>query len=169
MGANLLTPCFYVNKWKCEMKKEVRNKERGDRSFTDRLALCAKKAGNASKLSEKAGISKTSMSDYIKGNSEVYRSRLIDIANAAGVSILWLTTGEGKPEDNHSESQSIEGLLEKTVRSSIISLKTYLDKDGADLAPNDLAEAVFLCCELADENGIVNQETVKRLMKFKGK
>ena len=150
------------------MKDKVRKINYRDDGFANRLAICAKRVGNASKLSEKAGFSKTSMSDYIKGSSEPHRSRLIDIANAAGVSILWLTTGEGEPDQNHSESQSTEGIAEKTVKSAVMSLTSYLSKRCKELHPETMGEAVVLACSLANEDGIVTESAVSKLMKFKG-
>ena len=151
------------------MLKESEIENIGANNLKDRIRFCMNRVKNGVVLADSAGIPRRTLENYLSGSSEPKTSVMVKIAKAAGVSVSWLATGEGEPDQNHPESQPTEGFSEKTIRSSIIALKSYLDKDNSDLAPHDLAEAVFLGCELANEDGIISQETVKRLMKFKGK
>ncbi|HEQ1856982.1 TPA: helix-turn-helix transcriptional regulator [Providencia alcalifaciens] len=81
-------------------KEHIENAENFDiaksamTSFSDRLW---ESIGNESVLSfaKRAGVSEGVVRKYVKGNAEPTVSRLIAMANAAGVSLNWLATGDG--------------------------------------------------------------------------
>ncbi len=64
------------------------------------MDYCAKRAGSTTALARQAGISQSGIRRYFRGG-DPSRRHLIAIANAAGVSVEWLATGEagGAPED----------------------------------------------------------------------
>jgi phage repressor protein C with HTH and peptisase S24 domain len=70
-------------------------------NFGDRIREAADLIGGQLELSRRTGISATSINNYVLGTSDPSRTRLVAIANAAGVSAGWLATGEGfmRPED----------------------------------------------------------------------
>lgn len=70
--------------------------------FGDRVRIAADSIGGQAELSRRTGISKVSLAAYISGDSEPSRERLIAIAKAAKVGLLWLALGEGpmRAEDN---------------------------------------------------------------------
>jgi len=65
--------------------------------FIERLKLICSRAGNASALAKKAGISNSGLSRYLAGG-DPSRKVLIALAEAADVSLHWLATGEGSME-----------------------------------------------------------------------
>lgn len=66
-----------------------------DEGFQRRMEQAAKLAGNATRLAEKTGISRRAIGEYLAGKAEPSRPRLVAIAEAAGVRVAWLATGEG--------------------------------------------------------------------------
>lgn len=76
-----------------------KNSENGT-DFKGRMDICAKLAGNATLLAEKAGISRRAIGTYLSGESEPTRERLIAIAKAANVDIAWLITGQKPKEES---------------------------------------------------------------------
>lgn len=62
--------------------------------FADRLRQSAERIGGPAELSRRAGIPRATLSSYLGGASEPTVSRLVALANAAGVSIEWLATGQ---------------------------------------------------------------------------
>lgn len=81
-------------------------KQNLDKKFIERMEYCANLSGNPAKLSKSSGISRSMISDYLSGKSDPSRSRLISIANAAGVSIEWLVTGIGEPQKTYGLSDN---------------------------------------------------------------
>lgn len=65
--------------------------------FIERLKTLCSRAGNASALAKKAGISNSGLSRYLAGG-DPSRKVLIALADAADVSLHWLATGEGGME-----------------------------------------------------------------------
>lgn len=98
-------------------------------SFSDRLW---ESIGKESVLSfaKRAGVSEGVVRKYVKGDAEPTVSRLIAMANAAGVSVNWLATGEGFKNINdtkkvfksdidiHALSRSIELLDEALLTTN---------------------------------------------------
>lgn len=78
--------------------------------FIERLkALCAR-AGNASALARKAGISNSGLSRYLAGG-DPSRKVLIALAEAGDVSLHWLATGEGGMEKGGAAAGRPSSLL----------------------------------------------------------
>lgn len=69
-------------------------KSERDLALIDRLRECAKLAGSGTALSQKTGISRSTLETYLSGQSEPRLSTLRQIADAAGVSIAWLASGD---------------------------------------------------------------------------
>ena len=63
--------------------------------FGERVRKVADLVGGQAELARRTGISKVTIGSYIAGESEPSRERLIAMANAAGVSLLWLAVGDG--------------------------------------------------------------------------
>ena len=64
-------------------------------SFAGRIKIMIKRVGNKEKLAKATGISATMIGKYAEGISEPARDKLVDLAKAADVGVLWLVTGEG--------------------------------------------------------------------------
>lgn len=94
------------------MTTEKRNEKdflpAGRADFVKRMQFCVTKAGNPTALARLSGLTAPAINDYLKGKSDPSRERTIAIAKAAGVSVNWLTTGEGMPEPSISEALEYE-------------------------------------------------------------
>jgi transcriptional regulator with XRE-family HTH domain len=62
--------------------------------FKDRIIYCAKKVGGTTALATKADLARRTVGQYMSGDSEPTRPKLIEIARVADVPIAWLATGE---------------------------------------------------------------------------
>jgi SAM-dependent methyltransferase/transcriptional regulator with XRE-family HTH domain len=60
----------------------------------ERLALCATKAGGKRALAKKIGLSEAQLFRYLRGESEPAASKIIAMANAAGLDAGWVLTGQ---------------------------------------------------------------------------
>lgn len=100
-----------------------------DDGFSERISYCIKLVGNANTLSKKTGISRSVVGDYETGKSDPSRSRLVDIANAAGVSVEWLATGKGSPSGDpliyaaHHSKKASETFSEQIAFIPIIDIR----------------------------------------------
>jgi phage repressor protein C with HTH and peptisase S24 domain len=72
--------------------------------FVERLKNLCNRAGNASALAKKAGISNSGLSRYLNGG-DPSRKVLVSLAQATGVSLQWLATGEGPMEKSQEGSR----------------------------------------------------------------
>lgn len=78
---------------------KISRKPAPDRAaFSERLKDCETRAGGQSALARLAGITQSTIRGYMKRQTEPPRDILIQIAEAAGVSLLWLATGAGPME-----------------------------------------------------------------------
>jgi phage repressor protein C with HTH and peptisase S24 domain len=75
-------------------KSQLSYRERG--KFSIRIKTLATFVGGPKQLSERSGLSRAVIGKYLSGKSDPSRQRLVKLANAAGVSIRWLVTGEGE-------------------------------------------------------------------------
>jgi len=64
-------------------------------NLSARMDAASNRAGGPAKLAERAGLSPSVIRKYQRGESDPSRERLVAIAEAAGVNLLWLATGEG--------------------------------------------------------------------------
>ena len=64
-------------------------------SFKHRVAEIAELVGGPIVLSRRSKLSRAVIGNYMSGASDPSRARLVALANAAGVSVEWLATGEG--------------------------------------------------------------------------
>jgi len=60
-----------------------------------RLRRCVELVGSGNELARRAGLSRGVLERYLTGRNEVKAQRLVTIAQAAGVSVEWLATGDG--------------------------------------------------------------------------
>ena len=91
------------------MSLDAKNKERpvvasagrgGDRdAFVARLQRIVGQWRSADRLARAMGVSPSAFRKWLKGEAEPSRERLIALAQAAGVNVGWLATGQG-PEPN---------------------------------------------------------------------
>jgi len=63
-------------------------------TFPERIKAVITKLGGITQASKKTGLSTSVLSQYSNGKSEPSRRRLISLADAAGVGLAWLATGQ---------------------------------------------------------------------------
>lgn len=121
-------------------------KEDADCAFIARLQAVIDLAGGQSALARAAGVSQAVIHRYLNGG-DPSRTKLIAIANGAGVSVLWLATGEGSmrpdtaPErHSHGSADGPEAVnftpeLEIIVGNAVAGMEHWRRRDGLSLSP----------------------------------
>jgi len=71
--------------------------DKADPAFAARIERLCEMVGGASALAQKSGLSRRVIDKYVAGGSDPSRQRLVSLADAAGVSVQWLATGQGSP------------------------------------------------------------------------
>lgn len=147
-----------------------------DKSFIDRMNKCADLAGNVSALAKLSGVSQSGMRNYFLGG-EPTRKVLTSIANAAGVSIAWLATGEGPMHPGEPErtpaaktSQS-ECHIDKSIMTMAVEIfEQGLEGHNIRMLPGQKADFIASYYQLlsgakdeAARNDIKNQ--IKDIMR----
>jgi len=124
--------------------------------FGERIKKVAKDVGGIEQLSKIAKISKRVISQYISGQSEPTRPKLLAIAQAGNVSIEWLATGNVTANQNNADLND--------VKNMILILDEWLEKQGVILPREKKAELiVFLLEEHAGKDfDFERVETIKK-------
>lgn len=66
-----------------------------DKDFAERMREIAFMVGGVSKLAKKVDLTANAIRSYINEGRDPKRKVLLDMANGAGVNLLWLAAGEG--------------------------------------------------------------------------
>jgi len=112
-------------------KQEVNVQAAKVDAFGERITLAIKRAGGATKLAEKTGMSTSVLRSWRAEKSDPSRTSLVKVARAAGVSLEWLATGEGGPDHGAgARPQAATGpaeedldLLEQVTRTTFEELQ----------------------------------------------
>lgn len=96
------------------------NSQDEQKEFTQRMAYVAKLVGNATVLARRTRISRRAIGTYLSGASDPTRERLVAIAEAAGVCVRWLATGDGPVFSSDNEDirpfiQTMMGHLNENI------------------------------------------------------
>ena len=138
-------------------------------SFKERMTLCSQQAKSVSALAKKAGISQSGIRRYFSGG-EPTRPHLIALASAAGVSLNWLATGEGNP-NNRGEAAGQQ--LVKTLRETDLALLeqvacvAFEELQRRKLCPEPAEQARLLCVlyrHFASKDEPLNRDIVKNIV-----
>lgn len=76
--------------------------------FAGRMNISIKRAGGATLMAEKAGVSTSVLRKWRAGESDPTRINLIRMAQAANVSLAWLAAGEGDMERDSNPMSGME-------------------------------------------------------------
>lgn len=68
-------------------------RSRRDDGFPARIRTIVREWGSANSFAREAGVSEAALRKWMAGQSEPTRDRLVSLARAAGVSLVWLATG----------------------------------------------------------------------------
>jgi phage repressor protein C with HTH and peptisase S24 domain len=91
----------------------------GERSaFIGRLQMVLRQWPSADRLARATGVSPSAFRKWLRGEAEPSRERLVALAQAAGVSVGWLASGEGpeprlRSAGKHSRAASFEADLNR--------------------------------------------------------
>jgi phage repressor protein C with HTH and peptisase S24 domain len=78
-----------------------------DKSFGERIKEVIRLVGSAEQLARLTGVSARGIGHYAAGTSDPTRSKIVSLAEAAGVNVLWLATGEGPKLKGETKKQSL--------------------------------------------------------------
>nr|DAN90194.1 MAG TPA: helix-turn-helix domain protein [Caudoviricetes sp.] len=134
-----------------------------------RIDEVIKKAGGQKAISEKTGIPLKSISNYCLGISPPKLEPLIQIAEATGVSLDWLATGEG--EADKTASHVTFALDMEALEAAIALTEEAAENVGAKLTPEKKAYiAAIIYEDIADtpedQESNVDMTNVVRLVKL---
>lgn len=138
-------------------------------AFGERMAVAIKRAGGATRMAERAGVSGSVLRKWKAGHSDPSRTHLINMARAASISVEWLATGEGEPDQGAGgRPQGITGpvetdldLLEHVTRAAFDDLQ----RRGLRLEPAALARLVrVLYRHFATRNEQPDEATVSNII-----
>ncbi|MBJ7537185.1 XRE family transcriptional regulator [Marinomonas transparens] len=106
--------------------------ESGYNSFKDRINVLSEKVGGMSALARLSGVSESVVRKWKQGDSEPTVSRLLALAQAGGVSVNWLVTGESS---ENTESQPKDDDITREF-AMIPGYKVQVSA-GPGMAPHD--------------------------------
>lgn len=78
--------------------------------FAERMKEVIRMVGSAEKLARLTGLSARGIGQYASGTSDPTRSKVVTLAEAAGVNVLWLATGEGPKLKGETAKRSLSEL-----------------------------------------------------------
>lgn len=120
-------------------------------AFGERISLAIKRAGGAKKLADMTGMSTSVLRSWRAEKSDPSRTSLIKVARAAGVSVEWLATGEGDPDQGAAAPTGLGApdisldALEEVVEKVL----ALLDQRRPDLSAKARARIVRLVYEFS--------------------
>ena len=148
---------------------EGESEEAMDSQFIERMRICADLAGSVNALARKADLSQSGIRRYFTGGDPTRRV-LIALAEAAGVNVLWLATGEGKTLKGEAGATgpqwpSLE-LVPEILRLTIETVEEALLESDREMPLSKKAELVMAVYELYRVGGSgIEKSAVLRLVK----
>jgi transcriptional regulator with XRE-family HTH domain len=132
--------------------------------FATRLAH-AKGTLSTNAFAQKCGISESIFRKYLAGVSVPGADKLVDIARVAGVSLLWLATGQGRAEDG--TPGMVRGPVDVDLLETLLeSVEAGLDEIGATLTPTKKAKLVAALYSLYRSSEDVRKAPVLELVRL---
>lgn len=119
-----------------------------ENTFANRMKVLVELVGSAEKLARLAGMSARVIGKYVSGETDPSRERLISLAKAADVNVLWLATGEGPMKREVAGGLRIDGDKNVQINGSlvhaVIAKKEKEDHAPAPAAALDPLDAAYL-------------------------
>lgn len=109
-------------------------------AFCSRIREVTDIIGNPNAAAKKAGVTPSSVARWLKGESDPSRTNLIRMAEAAGVNVAWLATGEGAKFK--AETADSDHSAEKTAsKTAVDTLGNLVDVEEFVFIPRYSAKA----------------------------
>lgn len=134
-------------------------------SFATRLEH-AKAGLSTNAFALKCGISESIFRKYLAGSSVPGADKLVDIARVAGVSLLWLATGEGRADDQWAGAKASTPLDPTLLETIIESVETGLNEIQGELTPAKKAKLIAVIYGLYQSGDTARKAPVLELVKL---
>lgn len=109
-----------------------------------RIRTCAEIVGSGDAISQKTGIPRSTLETYLTGKAEPKASRLVAIADAAGVSVEWLATGRGamRPDNAAPAKGAASGIDRDLLAAAYKGIAELYRSENARISADPLADEV---------------------------
>lgn len=107
------------------------------------MRIAIRRAGGVRNVARATGLSESVVRKWRSGRSEPTRRHLVNIANAANVTVGWLAACEETPPRSLSQSAELDRL-----EVIVTAIRTRLRSSAMDLRPETEARLVRLVYEL---------------------
>lgn len=108
--------------------------------FRKRIKVLVEMAGSAEKLAHKSAVSARIIGKYLAGESLPGLEKLIALAEAGGVTVQWLATGEGPMRRGDKAEEEGPG-VDKTLLTQALQLVDEIaEKSGGALNAGQTAD-----------------------------
>lgn len=126
-----------------------------DSAFVARIHHVVELAGGIAALSRKCHLSRAVIHKYLNGDSDPSRMRLIALAQAAGVSVDWLATGEASPTTIEPSTDIPWPRLDANALQDLIRQRVSLrfDKASPQLQDRYVEQLLAVVSEADDTTG----------------
>lgn len=128
--------------------------------LAERIRKCAEISESGDALSRKTGIPRNTLESYLTGKSEPKASRLVAIADAAGVSLDWLVAERGpmfvsQAEAPNAQAPTAASEIDSKLYGRVIEAVSAAYKDSAiTIIPRELGEqAALIYADLINAGG----------------
>lgn len=121
-------------------------------SFGERIKELIRLVGSAEKLARATGMSARGIGQYASGTSDPTRSKMLLLADAAGVNVLWLATGEGPKMKGEAEEKALvhPSLKDLTFQEGSPSPEGYIRVPRYDVAASAGAGTLNISEQVVD-------------------
>lgn len=132
------------------------------RGIGTRISEAAELVGTRKIAASVMGVSPDTLQRYIREEVEPSLGPVVALAKAAGISLVWLTTGSlpMRPEEAPPAPQGTWD--PELLRDAVEALEEVLEEEDIDLSPSKKAEAIILLYEMEQESAATGQKPDKQ-------
>lgn len=123
--------------------------------IVSRMRECVKMVGNGAELARRLGVSRSTLENWLTGKTEPKASKLVEMADMAGVRVEWLVSGRGAmvstngPDGAEGPPSSVDPHLMGVI---VDAVRGMYKNEGAAIPDRSLGE----------EAGRIYSEIVRR-------
>lgn len=134
--------------------------------FSQRIKI-AKGQASANAFAKECGISESVFRKYLAGVSVPGADKLVDIARVAGVSLVWLATGEGAPSGAAASTPGPSSPVDEALLETVIeSVEAGLQQIGGQLSADKKAKLVTAIYRIYQSGGEARKAPVLELVRL---